>query len=612
MGRAAQSFRGVSDAPLVRSGCDQADRAGRDRRTTTGCSCSRPSSARRAATGCSATASGHARARSARPPARRGVRARRPRAGEGRARRRGASTSTSCSGCSPSLRSGARRLRTGPEAAQRVAALGCARPDGASRRSTCSTSSSCMPPASWSAGGCSSSNGWARRWTRRTRRSRTTAGPSPRPTKPSGRRNRSGSRDTGAVDELLRAALEARRRAEIERGVTLVGPHRDDWQLTIEGLDARTQASQGEQRTLALALRLAGRGVVRELTGTPPVLLLDDVFSELDASRSSALVRNLPPGQTLLTTAGAIPRRRRAPIRCCGSSAGRVESRRADEAVRSERATSRCRCATRSRRSVASSGCRLPTSSRRSSARGREIVGEPLAPHAAVRSVRDGVCTVDGRRSRAGRPNCATPSTSSCSGPERAAGPGVVTSMRVVVTRRRESGPEPPRNGVAEPRFWYTVETEDTPSDQGFRVPERGVASTLTSGSVEPIEGVDAWRTRPRTSPFSRVFNRSASGPACTSARPVRRACTTSSTRSSTTPSTRRWRATRPASTSPCWPTAAAGSSTTAAGSRSTPTPSTPTSRRPRSCSRCCTRAASSAARATRSPAACTASASRS
>jgi DNA replication and repair protein RecF len=116
-----------------------------------------------------------------------------------------------------------------------------------------------------------------------------------------------GIADAGAVEGLLRAALVARRRAEIERGVTLVGPHRDDWKLTIEGLDARTQASQGEQRSLALALRLAGRGVVHELTGTPPVLLLDDVFSELDANRSSALIRNLPAGQTLLTTAGVIP-----------------------------------------------------------------------------------------------------------------------------------------------------------------------------------------------------------------------------------------------------------------------------------------------------------------
>jgi DNA replication and repair protein RecF len=113
--------------------------------------------------------------------------------------------------------------------------------------------------------------------------------------------------DAEEIAGLLRAALAARRRAEVDRGVTLVGPHRDDWRLTIDGLDARTQASQGEQRSLALALRLAGRAVVHELTGTPPVLLLDDVFSELDARRSAALVENLPPGQTLLTTAGAIP-----------------------------------------------------------------------------------------------------------------------------------------------------------------------------------------------------------------------------------------------------------------------------------------------------------------
>jgi DNA replication and repair protein RecF len=86
-----------------------------------------------------------------------------------------------------------------------------------------------------------------------------------------------------------------------------VGPHRDELHLTIEGLDARHQASQGEQRTLALALRLAGHMVVRELAGAAPVLLLDDVFSELDAHRAAALVHNLPPGQTLLTTAGELP-----------------------------------------------------------------------------------------------------------------------------------------------------------------------------------------------------------------------------------------------------------------------------------------------------------------
>ncbi|MFM8237019.1 MAG: DNA replication/repair protein RecF [Actinomycetota bacterium] len=109
------------------------------------------------------------------------------------------------------------------------------------------------------------------------------------------------------IDELLAEALVRTRRAEIDRGLTLVGPHRDEWRLVIGGLDSRHQASQGEQRTLALALRLAGHRVVAEVTGAAPVLLLDDVFSELDPLRSAALVRELPTGQTLLTTAGAVP-----------------------------------------------------------------------------------------------------------------------------------------------------------------------------------------------------------------------------------------------------------------------------------------------------------------
>ncbi len=110
-----------------------------------------------------------------------------------------------------------------------------------------------------------------------------------------------------AVEDVLRTAVGTARRHEMERGVTLVGPHRDDWGLTISGLDARTQASQGEQRTLALALRLAGYEVCTSVTGTGPVLLLDDVFSELDPARADALIANLPPGQTLLTSASGVP-----------------------------------------------------------------------------------------------------------------------------------------------------------------------------------------------------------------------------------------------------------------------------------------------------------------
>ncbi len=109
------------------------------------------------------------------------------------------------------------------------------------------------------------------------------------------------------VEELLRGALAARRRAELDRGVTLVGPHRDEWRLQLAGLDARLHASQGEQRTLALGLRLAGHHVCADVVGTEPVLLLDDVFSELDAGRGEALVAQLPAGQTLITTASSVP-----------------------------------------------------------------------------------------------------------------------------------------------------------------------------------------------------------------------------------------------------------------------------------------------------------------
>ena len=106
---------------------------------------------------------------------------------------------------------------------------------------------------------------------------------------------------------MLRHAVAQRRKQEIDRGLTLVGPHRDELRLRLNDLDARTHASQGEQRSFALALRLAGHHVTAELTGAAPVLLLDDVFSELDAARADALVRELPPGQTLLTTAGVVP-----------------------------------------------------------------------------------------------------------------------------------------------------------------------------------------------------------------------------------------------------------------------------------------------------------------
>lgn len=122
-----------------------------------------------------------------------------------------------------------------------------------------------------------------------------------------------GSADIGATYQAewagvgLAEALVASRRDDLRRGVSTVGPHRDDVVLDISGMPARTHASQGEQRSLALALRLAAHRVVTEVTGSSPVLLLDDVFSELDPERSQALLANLPDGQTLLTSASGLP-----------------------------------------------------------------------------------------------------------------------------------------------------------------------------------------------------------------------------------------------------------------------------------------------------------------
>jgi DNA replication and repair protein RecF len=105
----------------------------------------------------------------------------------------------------------------------------------------------------------------------------------------------------------LATALADARNDDVRRGVSTVGPQRDDVDLFIGGLPARTHASQGEQRTLALALRLGAHRLVAERVGSTPVLVLDDVLSELDPRRSAALLRHLPPGQVVLTTASALP-----------------------------------------------------------------------------------------------------------------------------------------------------------------------------------------------------------------------------------------------------------------------------------------------------------------
>lgn len=107
--------------------------------------------------------------------------------------------------------------------------------------------------------------------------------------------------------ETLADGLESARDHDVRRAITSVGPHRDDVSFSINGFDSRVQASQGEQRTLALALRLAGHRLVAEQLGEPPLLLLDDVLSELDPDRARVLLATLPPGQTIITSASELP-----------------------------------------------------------------------------------------------------------------------------------------------------------------------------------------------------------------------------------------------------------------------------------------------------------------
>ena len=112
--------------------------------------------------------------------------------------------------------------------------------------------------------------------------------------------------DVASTAAAFEGALEERFQEELARGVTVVGPHRDDVEVLLDGRSARTTASQGQQRSVVLALKLAEVRHVHAVAGMAPVLLLDDVLSELDAERREGLLNGLGArrmdGQTLLTT----------------------------------------------------------------------------------------------------------------------------------------------------------------------------------------------------------------------------------------------------------------------------------------------------------------------
>ncbi len=105
------------------------------------------------------------------------------------------------------------------------------------------------------------------------------------------------------LEELLAARIAEARQTDMRLRQTTVGPHRDDVLFTVQGRDARAFASQGQQRSVVLALKVAEVELAEEVVGSRPLLLLDDVMSELDETRRSAVVGLLLPGtQSVITT----------------------------------------------------------------------------------------------------------------------------------------------------------------------------------------------------------------------------------------------------------------------------------------------------------------------
>lgn len=103
------------------------------------------------------------------------------------------------------------------------------------------------------------------------------------------------------IEELLRASLKKSRQTDLRAGFTTVGPHRDDVDITLDGLSARTYGSQGQQRSVVLSLKLAEADILEENLGEAPLVLLDDVMSELDNSRQDYLLNHLSDRQVFIT-----------------------------------------------------------------------------------------------------------------------------------------------------------------------------------------------------------------------------------------------------------------------------------------------------------------------
>ena len=112
-------------------------------------------------------------------------------------------------------------------------------------------------------------------------------------TDPMGEKNR--------IFEELMLHMQSHHRAELESGQCLSGPHKDDFEVLLGGVSLKNYGSQGQTRTAAISLKLAEREIFRQDTGQEPVLLLDDVLSELDATRQDFVLNQLKSGQVFIT-----------------------------------------------------------------------------------------------------------------------------------------------------------------------------------------------------------------------------------------------------------------------------------------------------------------------
>ena len=103
------------------------------------------------------------------------------------------------------------------------------------------------------------------------------------------------------LTEDLQNHMESHARAELETAQCLTGPHKDDFDVKLSGLSVKTYGSQGQTRTAAISLKLAQRELMRREMGEEPVLLLDDVLSELDPGRQDFVLNQITSGQVFIT-----------------------------------------------------------------------------------------------------------------------------------------------------------------------------------------------------------------------------------------------------------------------------------------------------------------------